>query len=171
MSSSYTQAQQQLATEVLAAARARGMMVTTAESCTGGLIAGALTEIAGSSDVFDRGFIVYSYDAKSDILGVNRQTLTDRGAVSAEIAAQMADGALKASGAQIAVAVTGIAGPGGATPDKPVGLVYIGVAMQGTETRTYKNNFDGDRAQVRASTVTRSLELLESHLRGTTQTA
>lgn len=157
----YTPQQIEKAQQVLASARSAKIMITTAESCTGGLIAGSLTEIPGSSDVFDRGFVVYSYNAKMDILGVRGSTIETTGAVSAETAQEMADGALKAAtSSDIAVAVTGIAGPGGATPDKPVGLVYIGIAHKGHPTQTFKNNFSGDRAAVRNATLDRALDLL-----------
>lgn len=164
--SNYTPQQIAKAAEVLAAARAKKVMITTAESCTGGLIAGSLTEIPGASDVFDRGFVVYSYDAKMDILGVKQSTITDTGAVSAETAHEMANGALKAAtGSHIAVAVTGIAGPGGATADKPIGLVYIGIAVKDGATRTFKNNFTGDRAAIRNATLDRALDLLLDSLK------
>lgn len=153
------------ATAVLQAARDKKLMLATAESCTGGLIAGCLTEIAGSSDVFDRGFITYSYDAKIVNLGVLPDTLTTHGAVSEETAHEMAKGALKHSKAQIALAVTGIAGPGGATPDKPVGLVYIGIANAKTgEVKTIKNLFAGDRAGVRGATLDKALTLLAEEI-------
>lgn len=158
--SAYTPQQRDMAETVLAAARNAKLQIVTAESCTGGLIAGALTEIAGSSDVFDRGFVVYSYDAKIAQLGVRPETLIDTGAVSHETAAEMAEGAIGASKADIAVAVTGIAGPGGATPDKPVGLVYIATARRGGETVVSKNNFAGDRVAVRSATVSRALEMV-----------
>jgi len=116
------------AKRVLEVFRARGLKVATAESCTGGLVAAALTEIAGSSDVLDCGFVTYSNEAKRAMLGVSASTLKRYGAVSGETAAAMAEGALKHSHADIAVAITGIAGPGGGSKDKPVGLVYIGLA-------------------------------------------
>src|SRR5579884_878093 len=113
---------------LLAGARARGLKIATAESCTGGLVAGLLTEIAGSSDVFERGFVTYSNQAKQELLGVRGELLATHGAVSAEVARAMAQGALSHSKADIAVAVTGIAGPGGGTADKPVGLVHFAAA-------------------------------------------
>lgn len=149
-----------LATQVLAAARQKKMMITTAESCTGGLIAASLTDIPGSSDVIDRGFITYSYESKTDLLGVDPDTLAEAGAVSEEIAAEMADGLLDVSPVDITVAVTGIAGPGGGTPDKPVGLVYIGIATRDGVVRTVKNNFKGDRNAVRLQTVEKALREL-----------
>lgn len=149
-----------LARAVLAAARARGWMVATAESCTGGLIAGALTEIAGSSDVVDRGFVTYSDDAKTTMLGVPEATLTAHGAVSAATAAAMAAGALDRSRAHAAVAVTGIAGPGGGTPAKPVGLVWFGLATRNGASVTESRVFPGDRAAIRHATVDHALGLL-----------
>ncbi len=123
-----------LAENVLNAARKSNVKIATAESCTGGLIAGLLTEIPGSSDVLDRGFITYSNASKEKMLGVPRALTTKRGAVSQDVARAMAEGALKNSDAQVAVAVTGIAGPGGGTAEKPVGLVHVAVAREGHET-------------------------------------
>ncbi|MCB1381863.1 MAG: nicotinamide-nucleotide amidohydrolase family protein [Notoacmeibacter sp.] len=154
-----------LAAEVLDLARARGMMIATAESCTGGLIAGALTDIAGSSDVVDRGFITYSNEAKQDMLGVRADTLAAHGAVSAETAAEMASGALARSRASLAVSVTGIAGPGGGSAEKPVGLVWFGLAQAGKTAITQSQTFDGlDRAGVRAATVAHALHMLRGAL-------
>jgi nicotinamide-nucleotide amidase len=115
----------QPAEALLASCRAKRLKIATAESCTGGLVAGLLTSISGSSEVFDRGFVTYSNDAKRDMLGVELQTLVEKGAVSAECAREMAHGALKRSDASIAVSVTGIAGPAGGSPEKPIGLVYF----------------------------------------------
>jgi nicotinamide-nucleotide amidase len=116
------------AEEVLRKTRGLGLMIATAESCTGGLVAGALTAIAGSSDVFERGFVTYSNEAKAEMLGVERALIEAHGAVSAEVAVAMAAGALKFSHAQISVAITGVAGPGGGTAEKPVGLVHFAAA-------------------------------------------
>ncbi|MGK9167165.1 CinA family protein [Inquilinus limosus] len=149
-----------LAEQVLAACRARGLMLATAESCTGGLVAAALTAIAGSSDVVERGFVTYSNAAKAELLGVPTRLIADRGAVSAEVAAAMAEGALIRARVDLAVAVTGIAGPGGATPGKPVGLVHFGLARQGAATRTEQRVFAGDRGAVRAQATRLALELL-----------
>ncbi len=118
------------ASAVLEAARARGLKVATAESCTGGLVAGALTEIAGSSDVFDRGFVTYSNEAKQQMLGVPAATLQEHGAVSRQTAEAMARGALGRANADLVVAITGIAGPGGGGPGKPVGLVHFAAASR-----------------------------------------
>ncbi len=145
---------------VLAAARAKGMKIATAESCTGGLIAGLLTEIAGSSDVFERGFVTYSNDAKMELLGVPEGLLAAHGAVSAEVALAMADGALRHSRADIAVAVTGIAGPGGGSAHKPVGLVYIAVPGMVEEHRFGAIGRDA----VRLATVGAALALLAARL-------
>ena len=138
-------------------------MIATAESCTGGLIAAELTEIAGSSDVFDRGFVTYSNAAKRDMLGVRSETLDTHGAVSEETAAEMAAGALSRSAAQLAVAVTGIAGPGG-SDHKPEGRVCFGIATpRGTRTETVDFGPLG-RARVRAATVDYALALLLAEL-------
>ncbi len=120
-----------LAEEVLTAARQAGLKLATAESCTGGLVAGALTDIAGSSDVVERGFVTYSNQAKCDLLGVPVELLIAHGAVSEPVARAMAEGAVAHSAADVAVAVTGIAGPGGGTATKPVGLVHLACARKG----------------------------------------
>jgi nicotinamide-nucleotide amidase len=157
----YPQALTELAAAVLSGARKKNLRIATAESCTGGLIMGCLTEIAGSSDVLDRGFITYSYDSKTALLGVDRALLEKSGAVSSAVALQMAAGALKAASADIVVAATGIAGPGGATENKPVGLVYLGVANGRTgQTYALKNIFGGDRSAVRLETVETALDIL-----------
>jgi nicotinamide-nucleotide amidase len=152
-----------LAANVLVAARAKGLTIATAESCTGGLIAGLLTEIAGSSDVVERGFVTYSNAAKEEMLGVARDLLVAHGAVSEPVAAAMAQGALAHSNAQVSVAVTGIAGPGGGSAEKPVGLVYI-AAMREGGTAVVERHLFGDigREQVRLATVEAALTLLKS---------
>lgn len=142
------------------ALRARGRTVATAESCTGGLIAGACTSVAGSSDWFDRGFVTYSNDAKVQMLGVSPATLAAHGAVSEPVAREMAEGALRHSPATLAVAVTGIAGPGGATPGKPVGLVWMALAVRGGATHAAAHHFGGDRGAVRDATVAEALRWL-----------
>jgi nicotinamide-nucleotide amidase len=139
--------------------RAR-LRIATAESCTGGLIAGRITDIAGSSDVLERGFVTYSNESKTEMLGVPTALLDKHGAVSAQVARAMAEGALAHARADVAIAVTGIAGPGGATPGKPVGLVYLALARRGQETAVERRQFPGDRAAVREATVLRALELL-----------
>jgi len=141
--------------------RRQGLRVATAESCTGGLVAACITEIAGSSDVFDRGFVTYSNEAKMDLLGVPSELLDAHGAVSAEVARAMAEGALARSRADVAVAITGIAGPGGGSAQKPVGLVYMGVARKGGSTSTERHVFPGDRTGVRLASLERALGLLE----------
>jgi nicotinamide-nucleotide amidase len=141
--------------------------LTSAESCTGGLIASACTDLAGSSVWFDRGFVTYSNAAKTDMLGVDGALIERLGAVSEEVARAMAQGALHRSCAQVSVAVTGIAGPGGGTAAKPVGTVWFGWAsLTGTTTRatTQMMRFDGDRAQVRTATVRHALHGLIQHI-------
>ena len=145
---------------VIAACRARQMRLATAESCTGGLIAAALTAIPGASDVVDRGYVVYSNDAKHEMLGVPLDLLAAHGAVSEPVAIAMAEGALRRSGVAIAVAVTGIAGPGGGSPAKPVGLVHVACARAGAPTRHRRTIFPGDRDQIRAATVADALRLV-----------
>lgn len=153
-----------LAAQVLDAARARGVMIATAESCTGGLIVGALTEVAGSSAVVDRGFVTYANAAKQDMLGVAAETLARHGAVSEAVAAEMAAGALARSAAALAVAVTGIAGPGG-SEHKPEGRVCFGIAdAGGVRTSTVEFGPLG-RAHVRQATVRHALGLLLDRLR------
>lgn len=148
------------AAEVLQAARYWGVKIATAESCTGGLIAGALTDVAGSSDVFDRGFVTYSNAAKMDMLGVRQETLDAVGAVSEEVARQMAEGALAASKATLAVSVTGIAGPGG-SEFKPEGRVCFGLAQAGKETQVETVDFGPlGRAEVRRAAVDHALALM-----------
>ena len=137
--------------------------VTTAESCTGGLIAGSLVNVPGISKWFGEGYVTYSNEAKEKLLGVSRETLTTCGAVSAETAGGMARGAADAAGVNVAVAVTGIAGPDGGTAEKPVGLVYMGCFCKG-ELCVEKHIFAGDRAQVRAQSVQAALQLLKSML-------
>ena len=140
--------------------RRAGLTIATAESCTGGLVAGCLTEIAGSSDVFERGFVTYSNAAKAEVLGVPATLIAERGAVSAEVAEAMARGALERSKADAAVAVTGVAGPGGGTAEKPVGLVHFGAIRRGGVARQRSEIFGGGRTAVRASSVAAALELL-----------
>jgi nicotinamide-nucleotide amidase len=150
-----------LAETVLAEARAKGLKIATAESCTGGLVSGALTEIAGSSDVFVEGFITYSNEAKMATLGVIVDTLDKFGAVSAPTAVAMAEGAIANSRADRTVAITGVAGPGGGTATKPVGLVHFAAARRGGKTEFEHKNFgDIGRAEVRMAAVVHALELL-----------
>jgi nicotinamide-nucleotide amidase len=149
-----------LARRVLDLCRAQNLMLATAESCTGGLIAAALTEIAGSSDVVERGFVTYSNAAKSELLGVPPTLIARHGAVSEEVAAAMAAGALAHAPVDLAVSVTGIAGPGGGSPEKPVGLVWFGLARRGAAAASEHHIFAGDRAAIRRATVLRALTLL-----------
>jgi nicotinamide-nucleotide amidase len=151
------------AAHVLDLFRARGLKIATAESCTGGLVAAALTDIAGSSDVVDRGFVTYSNEAKEAMLGVPAATLKRYGAVSAQTAAAMADGALKNSLADVSVAITGIAGPGGGTKQKPVGLVHFAAASRDGR-RIVKARRYGKigRRRVRERSVAEALELLST---------
>jgi nicotinamide-nucleotide amidase len=150
------------ATAVLDLCRARGLKVATAESCTGGLVAGALTEIAGSSDVVDRGFVTYSNEAKQQVLGVPTETLRTHGAVSRQTAEAMARGALGQGGADVVVAITGIAGPGGGSADKPVGLVHFAAASR-SGALTYAEMRYGDigRSEVRHKSVLQALAMLK----------
>ena len=149
-----------LAEAVLTRCRDGKLMVATAESCTGGLIAAALTDIAGSSDVVERGFVTYSNRAKTEMLGVPAALIERHGAVSAEVAGAMAVGALGQSPVDLAVAVTGVAGPGGGSAEKPVGLVHFGVARKGKQLHSEHHVFPGDRSGIRRATVERALELL-----------
>lgn len=152
------------AEHLLEIARKRGIMIATAESCTGGLIAGALTDIAGSSDVFDRGFVTYSNAAKAEMLGVAPSLIEQHGAVSEEVAAAMATGAVERSDAQIAVSVTGIAGPGG-SDHKPEGMVCFGIAKAGRATMTETVQFGpAGRHNVRVQTVDHAIALLIKQL-------
>jgi nicotinamide-nucleotide amidase len=147
-----------------AALKRRGWMLATAESCTGGLIAAACTSLAGSSDWFERGVVSYSNDAKSELLGVPAELIAAHGAVSAEVARAMAEGALARSPAHIAIAVTGIAGPSGGTPAKPVGTVWMAIALLGRPAEATLLQLQGDRAAVRRQTVDRGLHALNAAL-------
>jgi len=159
----FTDAEQRAAAELLDACRNRGLTIATAESCTGGLIGGLLTEIAGSSDVFERGFITYANDAKTEVLGVPAMLIAQHGAVSEPVARAMAQGALAASPAGVAVAVTGVAGPGGGTADKPVGLVHMAVALRDGEIRHIAQRYgDIGRSEVRRATVRDAIALMHN---------
>lgn len=144
--------------------RQAGLRIVTAESCTGGLIAACLTEIAGSSDVVERGFVTYSNEAKTEMLGVPASTLREHGAVSSHTAKAMAAGALAHSPADVAVAVTGVAGPGGGSASKPVGLVYIAAQRRDRATEIERHMFTGDRIAVRMASVAAALDLLRHQL-------
>ncbi len=152
------------AKRVLDLARAAGTMIATAESCTGGLLAGALTEIPGASDVFDRGFVTYSNAAKHDLLGVDPNEIHRHGAVSEPVARSMAEGALARSGAQVAISITGVAGPGG-TAEKPEGMVCFGLARAGVATLSETQLFGAvGRSSVRQLSVAHALTLLAKSL-------
>jgi nicotinamide-nucleotide amidase len=148
------------AAQTLAALRAHGLTAVTAESCTGGLVAASLTHHAGSSDVVLGGFVTYSNTMKHRSLGVETALFDQVGAVSEEVALAMAEGALLRSGADCAVSITGIAGPGGGTADKPVGLVWLAIAQAGHVTKAIRHVFDGTRAQVRSQATGVALDLL-----------
>jgi len=148
------------ASRLLESCKSLDMMIATAESCTGGMIIARLTDIPGSSSAVDRGFITYSNEAKVDMLGVSRETLKRHGAVSAETAGEMAEGALARSRAGLAMAVTGIAGPDGGSAEKPVGLVWFGIAVEGGTLRVEHRVFENKgRDFIRAQTVETALEL------------
>lgn len=156
-----------LARSLLDLCRSRKLTIATAESCTGGLVAGALTDIPGSSDVIDRGFVTYSNEAKRAMLGVNASTLSTFGAVSKETATQMAVGALERAGVDLAVATTGIAGPGGATPGKPVGLVHFAAAARDGRIIHRECRFGAiGRSTVRERSVIEALRMLMELARG-----
>lgn len=162
MSAIFSPQQVERTEALLTAARAHAAVFATAESCTGGLVAALLTEIAGSSAVFDRGFVTYTNAAKHELLGVPEDALARFGAVSAETAAAMARGALLRSAATHVVAITGIAGPGGGSPDKPVGLVWFGFAARNGAVRTLRCDFGAiGRAAVRAAALDQALGLFE----------
>jgi nicotinamide-nucleotide amidase len=152
------------AESLLAACRAKGIMLATAESCTGGLIAAALTAIAGSSDVVDRGFVTYSNEAKNEMIGVPMPLIDANGAVSEPVARAMAEGTLARSRAAIAVSVTGVAGPGGGSAEKPVGLVWFGLAQTGRPSSTEHQVFPGDRTEIRAATVAHAFKMIRAAL-------
>lgn len=153
------------ATDLLGELRRRQLKLATAESCTGGLIAGLLTEIPGSSDVVERGFVTYSNEAKAEMIGVPMELIRAQGAVSAEVARAMASGALLASRADIAVAVTGVAGPGGGSAAKPVGLVHLAAARRNGKTLHHETRFgDPGRSAIRIATVREAMQLIRQLL-------
>ena len=152
------------AAALLEACRAKGVRLATAESATGGLIAAVLTAIAGASEVVDRGFVTYSNQAKTEMIGVPAELIAAVGAVSEPVAQRMAEGALQHSHADIAVSVTGVAGPGGGSADKPVGLVCLGLAQRGGPTASVHHVFRGDRTAVRTATVRRAFALIRARL-------
>ncbi len=146
---------------VLASLRACGWILATAESCTGGLIAAALTHVPGSSDVMDRGFVTYSNDAKIGMLGVSAGLIEAHGAISEAVAMAMAEGAVARSRANVAVSVTGIAGPGGGSAEKPVGLVWFGLAHRGHAASAARQLFSGDRTAIRAQAAAFALSIVQ----------
>lgn len=154
-----------LAEQVVVACRARGWHLATAESCTGGLVAAALTAIAGSSDVVERGFVAYSNEAKIELIGVSADTIAAHGAVSAQTAAAMARGTVARAPVDVAVSITGVTGPGGGTPQKPVGLVYLGIARKDGNARVERRIFPGDRTAIRNAALLLALELLNDEAR------
>jgi len=147
-----------LAERISARLKARGGQLVTAESCTGGWVAAELTAVAGASEWFERGIVAYSNAAKEELLGVRRETLERHGAVSEETAREMASGALAASGAGVAVSITGVAGPTGGTPAKPVGMVCFGWALRDGRVEAATRRFDGDREAVRRQSVVFALQ-------------
>lgn len=151
-----------LAKSVIDAFCARGWRLATAESCTGGLVSAALTEIEGCSDVVDRAFITYSNAAKIELLGVPEPMILTHGAVSAEVAKAMASGAARRAGVDAALSITGLAGPSGGTAEKPVGLVHFGIARRGQGARGEHHIFPGDPDAVRRAALIRALELLKA---------
>lgn len=162
----FTPAQLTLAERILTEARKRHLRIATAESCTGGLVAGCLTAIAGSSDVFERGFVTYSNEAKSELLGVRSDLIAAYGAVSVEVAEAMAKGALTHSSADIAVSITGIAGPGGGSAQKPVGTVCFGIATPGHVQMERKLFTDNGRTGIRIAALDEALDLLAQAVSG-----
>ena len=152
------------AASLLEACRNKDMKLVMAESCTGGLIAAVLTAIPGSSDVLERGFVTYSNAAKTELLGVPAEMIAAVGAVSEPVTQRMAEGALQRSHAGIAVAVTGVAGPGGSSPDKPVGLVCFGVAARDQPMLSERQVFSGDRTAIRIAAVARAFALIRARL-------
>lgn len=150
----------ELAEEAIRACEKAGLRLVIAESCTGGLLAACLTEIPGASNVVERGFVTYSNAAKTELLGVGAELIEAHGAVSAEAARAMAEGALARVPADLSLAVTGIAGPGGATPAKPVGLIHLASARKGAETIARRCDFAGERTEVRLAAVEAAIEML-----------
>ncbi len=151
-----------MAEDLINACRKNEIKLALAESCTGGLVAGCITSISGSSDVFDRGFVTYSNQAKNEMLGVGLDILENSGAVSEQVAIAMAMGAIANSNADIALSITGVAGPSGGTDEKPVGLVHMAVARKGFETKHQRHIFKGDRERVRIQSVESGLKLLNA---------
>lgn len=149
-----------MAEDLIDVCREKGLHLTVAESCTGGLLAGCITSVAGASHVFERGYITYSNKSKGELLGVPAYVFMEHGAVSEPCAIAMAEGALTHAMAKLSVAITGIAGPDGGSDDKPVGLVFIACAREGFETQLERHQFSGDRERVRIQAVESALRLL-----------
>ena len=161
----FTETQLQLSSNILDLCRVNNLIISTAESCTGGLIASCLTEIAGASEVFDRGFIAYHNSAKKHLLDVSNYLLIKHGAVSSQIAIKMAEGAVKNSKANIGISCTGIAGPKSDNSEKPIGLVYIACTITNRNTNYIKCNFgEIGRSQIRQKTLLKCLKFLESEI-------
>jgi len=159
-----------LAAKLVQAAQAKRVIIATAESCTGGLVSAALTDIAGSSAIFDRGFVTYSNEAKAELLGVSPSLIDMHGAVSKDVACAMAEGALKNSRATLSVAITGIAGPGGGTVEKPVGLVHFATSVKNAETVQFEKRFENlSREDVRCAAVNAALEALIERVKNITE--
>ena len=152
------------AEDLLAACRAKGILLATAESCTGGLIAATLTAIAGASDVVDRGFVTYSNAAKHELIGVPMALIEANGAVSEPVARAMAEGALARSRATIAVSVTGVTGPGGGSAEKPVGTVCFGLSQKGQPVISERHVLPGDRAAIRAAAVEHAVAMIRARV-------
>lgn len=154
-----------LARDIIEKAKRAGLKIATAESCTGGMVSAALTDIAGSSAVFDRGFVTYSNEAKAEMLGVDPALILQHGAVSESVARAMAEGALKSSNADLSVAITGIAGPGGGSDTKPVGLVHFASARKGQATRHIEKRFgDLGRIHVREAATLQALRMIDEQI-------
>ena len=158
----FTTKLKKLAIKLISACREKNIKIASAESCTGGLIAGCITSVAGSSDVFERGFNTYSNEAKSELLSIPIDVITSNGAVSKATAIAMCEGALKNAPVQLTISVTGIAGPGGGTIEKPVGTVYMASARAGKSTIEKSYLFNGNRDQIRLYTIEKALELMLS---------
>ena len=158
----FTTKLKKLAIKLISACREKNIKIASAESCTGGLIAGCITSVAGSSDVFERGFNTYSNEAKSELLSIPIDVIASNGAVSKATAIAMCEGALKNAPVQLTISVTGVAGPGGGTIEKPVGTVYMASARVGKSTIEKSYLFNGNRDQIRLYTIEKALELMLS---------
>ncbi len=155
---------QDLSRKVSEVLRRKNLKLATAESCTGGMVAAAITALSGASDVFERGFITYSNESKTELLQVPAKLISTHGAVSAEVAQAMAEGALKNSRADIAISITGIAGPDGGSAEKPVGMVHIGYALKNGKAGSVHNLFEGTREEIRKQSVSAALKIILENL-------